>query len=1063
MISGHVFDRLTGRRIAGAEIRFLHLETGAETSTESNSAGFYAQPRLSPGTYSVDVRKKGYQSLETTELTLFVAGRLDLDFPLRPAGDVYSERSYFNGWAAGLAALPPVIHFYAADIETRRPDILPVLSGEGGGHQSAVSYVIDARLLEDIPLIGRDAYTALATLAGVTSDTTTGRSLGLSVNGQRPSASNFLLDGVENNSYLLTGPTVTVAPEAIAEYRVSTNNFSAEYGGTSGFIANVVSRAGGEAWHGKLYSYLKNEAGNANHFQRNATGRTRVPLKEMQTGLSVAGPLGRGLFAAMSFEALRFRSRQEEQTFRLPNTNFVPAAGSIAEGLLRGFSRVAPGPAGGLITEVTLTPPSSLERYLALPRIDQVIGNGNHRLMYRVAVARMSRPDLVWTPYPEFVMPLNQNLVSPAVAWTGNLAPNLTFEARGGGSLDDLRFDRPRSEIPFMQAFDNTDLPGSPTYYSFRNRSRHTQALGNVAWLRGRHVIKAGGGLLTRTFSGYLSAGGDGVAVFRNLEGFGRDDIRTIYLTVPREGGVEEPLDFSRKYRHSQFFAFLQDDVRLRPRLTVNLGLRYESGGAPANIGATKDSVIRLGGGSNLPERLAGAEWFDAQKGRQQVYPADRNDWAGRAGFVWSPGRNGRAVVRGAYGIFYDRPFDNVWINLRKNNYAALLPMQRASSDTGPLDYSRGLRPLLPLLGRNLPAVRQGQFRSLLLQPDLRSAYVQSFFAGVRSTVRQGLAFEVNGLGSLGRKLITSDVINRRPRSSARFSDLYYRGNQGTSEYLGLSAVADYRRGGAVLRLSYTMSRMFDIQSEALEGDFFDLRPNPRSSVALESTFARQYDSAAEWGLSNFDQRHNLTLLSVWDIPGLWGRPLHRRLTRNWTIAAMGAIRSGFPFTVIGQDASSAILRNRADLVLPDAIAGSGAGVCLPATPGFRLNPVCGVRLLNPEAFRVARTGELGDTVKNQFRGPGLFSLDLSLSRSFPMRMLGEAGRFLVRVDAFNVLNHVNLNNPAAIIRPGIEAFGPDDFGIALYGREGRATGFPTLTPFTETPRQIQLLLRIEF
>ena len=87
----------------------------------------------------------------------------------------------------------------------------------------------------------------LVTQPGVTSDAATGRGLGLAVNGQRPSASNFLLDGVENNNYLITGPLITVAPEAIQEYRVSTNNFSAEYGRTSGFVANAITRSGGES------------------------------------------------------------------------------------------------------------------------------------------------------------------------------------------------------------------------------------------------------------------------------------------------------------------------------------------------------------------------------------------------------------------------------------------------------------------------------------------------------------------------------------------------------------------------------------------------------------------------------------------------------------------------------------------------------------------------------------------------------------------------------------------------------------------------------------------------
>ena len=109
----------------------------------------------------------------------------------------------------------------------------------------------------------------LVSLPGVTADNGTARGLGISVAGQRPSSSNYLLDGVENDNYLITGPLNPVAPEAVQEYRISTNNYSAEYGRTSGFIANAVTRAGGNEFHGVGYEYLKNTMLNAADFNDN--------------------------------------------------------------------------------------------------------------------------------------------------------------------------------------------------------------------------------------------------------------------------------------------------------------------------------------------------------------------------------------------------------------------------------------------------------------------------------------------------------------------------------------------------------------------------------------------------------------------------------------------------------------------------------------------------------------------------------------------------------------------------------------------------------------------------
>jgi hypothetical protein len=154
------------------------------------------------------------------------------------------------------------------------------------------------------------------------------------------------------------------------------------------------------------------------------------------------------------------------------------------------------------------------------------------------------------------------------------------------------------------------------------------------------------------------------------------------------------------------------------------------------------------------------------------------------------------------------------------------------------------------------------------------------------------------------------------------------------------------------------------------------------------------------------------------------------------------------PFTVLAPSAFSfegeSIFNNRADVVDPRR-----ANADQPVAGGKRL--------LNLSAFRNPTAGTLGNSGRNAFSGPGLFNVDLSLSRSFGLKWLGESGRLTFRADAFNVLNHANLNNPAANVGS------PDDFGIATYGRKEENRGFPLLTPFRETARQIQLLLRIEF
>ena len=172
-------------------------------------------------------------------------------------------------------------------------------------------------------------------------------------------------------------------------------------------------------------------------------------------------------------------------------------------------------------------------------------------------------------------------------------------------------------------------------------------------------------------------------------------------------------------------------------------------------------------------------------------------------------------------------------------------------------------------------------------------------------------------------------------------------------------------------------------------------------------------------------------------------------MLRGWTFAQVAAFRSGLPYTVLAPTSVPAqggvLLNNRADLASPSA----GGGNASLAVEG-------GQRLLNPMDFAEPRAGAVGNTGRNAFRGPGFYSLDVSLSRTFAASRLGEAGRITIRADAFNFLNHANLNSPDSTL-------GSPGFGTGLYGRQGRESGFPALVPFHETARQIQLLLRLDF
>src|SRR5262249_48925291 len=278
---------------------------------ESGADGLYTIPLLSPGLYDISVSRTGYTTATVAGQRLAVASTLQINVELRLVTDQWgTENGRFFTTSDGR-----LIHYYADDLDELGKAVTAPLDARAVNLNATLSYFVGYEELNRFPLAGRDAYALLVALPGVTADNATARGLGFSVNGQRPSASNFLLDGLENNNDLITGNLTTISPEALEEYRISTNNFSAEYGHTSGFVANAITRSGGSEWHGAGYFYMKNDALNANGYRnppRPGLVLNRLPLKQLQPGFQAGGPLIKERhFASLAFEYLRVHSYRD--------------------------------------------------------------------------------------------------------------------------------------------------------------------------------------------------------------------------------------------------------------------------------------------------------------------------------------------------------------------------------------------------------------------------------------------------------------------------------------------------------------------------------------------------------------------------------------------------------------------------------------------------------------------------------------------------------------------------------------------------------------------------------
>jgi len=1043
-------------------------------STIADSQGNYSFPLLPPGEYQLTVTAASYQRAEVHRVIVPVAGIVEQSFFLRPETDLFDQR--FTGQLT-VPGTKHMVRFYGPDLDFSRTAFVKVWESGIRIFEPSISNVIDPVPIRHLPFAGRDLYTMLLTQPAVTSDSGTARSLGLSANGQRPASSNFLLDGIELNNSLTAGPLIAPPPEAIQEYRISLSSYSAEYGGTSGFLANAVSHSGTPQWHGIVYGNAKNEALHANDFQNNLMGTARPREREVQFGYRIGGPLSRRakIYFSSSLEHLRSSGRQPEQSYVVPGDGFLRFLQTLSTGnrARQLFSTYLPPPSEPIRGEAfaavsKLRAPVTLRRAPGIQRLD-LPQLGSHRFLLRWMTNHLDRPDFIWSPYPEFTSGLSQTTMGVSSGLVSTFSPRLTHEFRFGWNKHRMGWERAHADFPTLTVSSGNPaaprplMPGSPAAYSYTNATEGSQLLSNVLLTLGRHVFKTGGSFHTRGIVDDLPYAVAGRYNFPSLAdvafGTGVSFFAPYNRTALLEGRTALP-DLDRHYRQNHAAAFLQDSVRLSSRATLNAGVRFEHSGSPVHRSAGSALLLPMPYGNDTASALENSRPTAVSVRDARVYDGSQRTMGVRLGFAYNLAGNtvriARPVLRGGYGMFHDQTFDNVWLNIRNNFF--VFP----SAGIGIPNGSDYLQPASQAISRY--AVNRSSFDFPTLtafESPLNGGVVHHYFAGVQVQLVRNVHVEVNGLGASARRLLTTDTINRQfsvPFNDRELSgcdttryqpclpDVAYRSATGSSDYRALSASATVRRTFALLSVNYTFGHVMDVQSDPLKGDFFDLTFQRARQPA---GFARQFDSRADRGSADFDQRQNLVVYSIWPVRS--SRKL-RWLTRGWRVSQIAAFRSGFPFTVTdairAPSAGGTLLVRRADLLHPNPSRSSDADG--------------GRKLLNigafcaPAACDVDRSKQ-GNTGRNAFRGPGLYNVDASLARTLSLRRLGEGRQVTIRADALNVLNHANLGPPEADLSL------PSSFGIARYGRQLRDIGIPTLLPLRETARQIQLLIRLEF
>jgi hypothetical protein len=1025
-------SNIRGEPVPAAELRLTDAGTGFSLRTSTDPRGNFHFVSVPRGVYRVTASSAGYRSFEKQGIELAVGAKREEDFILTPLG------SGNDPIADILQLVPP----------------LPALPVETVA--SSVSVVIEEDEILQLPLESRNVYALFLLQPGVTAPgATLRRGLSFSVHGQRVSGSNYLLDGVDNNDIFLTGPAAASSAEAVQELRMVNSSFSAADGRATAFLAQVVTRSGTNSFHGTAFEFLCNDKLNANSFQNNTNGRSRDSLRRNQFGFSAGGPVSRNrTFFSSSMELSRLRSQADALVY-VPSAAFVS---SLPEQSPAGklFAEIPPLPSlpGGAdpsIGRALQILRGRMDSLYATERLDHHFGNGDRLLFrYSLSSSEVFGNELTSPGYPTLQPTDDFRSHNAVVGWLHSFSARTVNDFRVGWNRQRVQLPRPRPDIPILQAPSQPAwLPGNKRQVDWRENNNTIQFVDVFSMRRGRSAISMGFDF-RRNFSNGVRLGletdalgatayfPNGIFSYTSLQTFGAGEPQGIGISVDRFAtGPLRLSDLRREYRSNDYAGFLQDDAKLSRRLSLNMGLRYEFFGVIHDVDPSRDANFYFGDGASIEQRLATGVLRRTDQNpadlNNRLYRPDRLNFAPAIGLAWDATGYGRTILRAGYSIALDRIFDTAR-DLRSNSQR-VASCHEAACPKGTFGPGGTLLPFLDASGP-APVVQ--------LDANLRTPYAQNWYFGVQHTLSSNILLEVGHAGSTGRKLISRDTINRSGSEvpgtiNPNIADDTFISNAGNSNYLALqTALRRQFKKGLQFQVSYTYSHTIDNQSDVLEG----VRVGP--GIFSEASFTRQFDARVDRGNANFDQRHNLIVNALWEVPGPGIRGTWpRALLGGWMMSGIAGRRSGFPLTVIGSlnsNLQTGLRNNRADYTgMPARLSPA------PAVAG-------GVQWINSSAFREAadHAGNLG---RGAIQGPGYWGCDFALLRNFLVRENGLRVQF--RAEFYNLFNHSNLSIPYT-------EMGDSLFGQAFYGLNPNFSRFGEL-PLGSPARRVQFGLRIRF
>ena len=1118
----------SGRVVENAYVQAINEGTNEAGSAATDQAGNYSFFLLPPGLYKIEVAAAGFKTAVLTDVSVRITETTLADVTL----------------AVGARVETVVVK-----------DSPPVVQTDG----AQLGSVVDSQAVANLPLASRNFTQILSLSPGTATYLPDGTGVGrntqaISVNGARVTQNFFQINGIDATTMGTNGVILVAvpAPEAIEQFKVQTSLYDASYGRSGGANIDLVTKSGGNEIHGDAYEYFRNEALDANNPFLKAVGLASPLLRRNVFGGVLGGPIRKNrAFFFVSYQGSRERNAASiinsissnvlvaqglsddrsastlEKRFNVSTID--PSSLALLNAKLPNGQFVIPTPqANGLFSGSS---PSSFQE-------DQFNTNADFRL---------SNSNSLSVKF--FFGNTSQFLVLPSFRGTGPNVPGYgtdqTFNNRVA-AIQDIHFFTPAltNELRLGYAFlgnnaishepvtdsaigisrpNAAELPGlpliriapvagvvvvgTPTSIGLTKASVATLA-DSLSLLRGNHAIRTGFEIRFNEVNFAQQTFTRGQIDFVDFRTFLAG---TTQVTTFGSGLTD------RSQRAWDYNFFVQDDWKLSPRFTLNLGLRYE---LDLPVYDTRGRISTFDPALYVPRMQVDQKGNPVgppiggfvQAGnvtpslhvpgvprvsKYVVRSLDPNNFAPRVGFAYSAARSGRLIVRGGYGVYYSRAtFAYASASAQLPPMFILGVRNGARFDTPffnvpPQNQFPAFVPPIPLAG---PAFDRG----------LRTPYVYQYNLSLESALRKDLVFQAAYVGASGRKLFRQVAINQARLASPQ--------NPVTNAVTG-AVFTSNSPSDAPLRapLQGVSINGFSLNESSADSSYNSLqlsvtaRPSNRAQFLAAYTYAKSIDNAsglgggagisgvvntgavndsgpilgnqndprANRGPSDFDRTHRLVLSYVWEFPkpAFAGASRPGRLAFwNWQSSAILTAMSGLPIDIVDTGAGSfyGLDKGANPLARPSLVAGLTCKNAAQGTPaGYFFNPTVFARPLVQAGQPIPSSGgtatasafgtDIGDAGRNCLRGPRQVDLDFSLAKLF---LVSESQNLEFRTDFFNLFNHSNFANPISNLNALVATGGridPTTGQVVIGGNFGR------IISTSNNPRIIQFALRFTF